>query len=65
MKKDYQTKKGRLTKRDYKADFRLADNDDFFGFTKENKTPFLVKLIYLAIMGYVLFYVYQAVTYII
>ena len=28
---DLQTKKGRLSKRDYKADFRLADNDDFMG----------------------------------
>jgi hypothetical protein len=32
MIQDYQNKKGRLTKRDYKADFKLADSDDFFGF---------------------------------
>ena len=37
MIKDFQTKKGRLTKKDYSADFRLADNDDFFGFQKEEK----------------------------
>jgi hypothetical protein len=61
---DFQTKKGRLTKRDYKADFRLADSDDFFGFTKKNKTPLLVKQLYAGIIGYTLFYTYQAITYI-
>jgi hypothetical protein len=30
--KDFANKKTRLNKRDYSADFRLADNDDFFGF---------------------------------
>lgn len=37
MIKDYQTSKGRLTKKDPSADFRLADNDDFFGFQKEEQ----------------------------
>lgn len=37
MIKDFQNAKGRLTKKDTSADFRLADNDDFFGFQKEEQ----------------------------
>jgi len=40
MIKDFQTKKGRLTKKDYSADFRLADNDDFFGFDANQSGDF-------------------------
>lgn len=32
---DYNTKAKRLSKKDYSADFRLADNDDFFGFSHQ------------------------------
>lgn len=32
MLKDYQTRENRLKRKDPSADFRLADNDDFFGF---------------------------------
>jgi hypothetical protein len=40
MIKDFQTRENRLKKRDYSADFRLADNDDFFGFNANEKMPF-------------------------
>lgn len=32
MFNDFVTRKQRLTRKDHKADFRLADSDDFFGF---------------------------------
>jgi hypothetical protein len=35
--KDFSNKKSRLTKRDYSADFRLADSDDFFGFDSKEE----------------------------
>lgn len=34
---DFATRKQRLSKKDPSADFRLADNDDFFGFQKEEQ----------------------------
>jgi len=37
MIQDFQTKQGRLTKRDYSADFRLADSDDFYGFDSKQE----------------------------
>lgn len=35
MIKDFQTRGNRLRRTDNGADFRLADNDDFFGFSSE------------------------------
>jgi len=45
--KDLQTRKKRMTKKKIEADFRLADNDDFFGFKKEDTglTLFQVSMI--------------------
>jgi len=51
MIQDFQTKKGRLNKRDYSADFRLADNDDFFGFKEEKGDLTLTQLILLVVIG--------------
>lgn len=49
--KDFQNKSGRLNKRDDKADFRLADNDDFFGFSPEdNKFMVAVEYILIALL---------------
>ncbi len=49
--KDYQTKKGRLTKKDYSADFRLADNDDFFGFSEQQGQFTSTQLILTVLIG--------------
>jgi hypothetical protein len=38
---DFQTRENRLKKRDYSADFRLADNDDFFGFSQQREFTLL------------------------
>ena len=48
---DYQTKKGRLKKKDYSADFRLADNDDFFGFKEETGDLTLTQVILTIVIG--------------
>ena len=66
MKKDFQTKKGRLTKRE----FDLQECDDSWGFENSplsinNKMPLWEKLLYAGILGYFAYYVYQAITYII
>ena len=37
MFKDLQSRENRLKRKDPSADFRLADNDDFFGFSKEEE----------------------------
>lgn len=34
---DLQSRENRLKRKDPSADFRLADNDDFFGFQKEEQ----------------------------
>jgi hypothetical protein len=51
MFKDYQNKKGRLTKRDYKADFNLADSDDFFGFDSKKEGFTLTQIILGAVIA--------------
>lgn len=48
--KDYQTKKGRLTKKEYDSDFRLADNDDFFGFDIKDEQFTFVEIITLGLV---------------
>ena len=70
MKKDYQTKKGRLKKRDYKVDFNLTEGDDSWGF---EESPLKLratisiweKILYTIIFAYFVYYIIQALTYII
>jgi hypothetical protein len=62
--KDFQNKKGRLTKRNDKADFRLADNDDFFGFSEPVKTETWEKIMLTLLALGAGYYIYQAITFI-
>jgi hypothetical protein len=49
---DFATKKQRLTKQKPKADFRLADNDDFYGYSKEEEGDLtLTQLILAVVLG--------------
>jgi hypothetical protein len=67
MIKDFQTRKNRLTKKDPSADFRLADNDDFFGFSQEEEGQFtLTQLILAVVLGlpvlYAIVWLFLAIT---
>jgi len=67
MKKDYQTKKGRLTK---KEDFKLIQGDDSWGFEEsplnlKPKVSKLEKLLYIIVALWYILYVFQAVSFII
>jgi hypothetical protein len=48
---DYVNRKQRLSKKDPSADFRLADNDDFFGFSKEEGHLTKTQLILAVVIG--------------
>ena len=62
---DFVTKKRRLTKKTPKADFRLADNDDFFGFSAESmELSTIEKIIYTIIAAGVAAYILQALLFI-
>jgi len=63
--KDFATKKTRLNKRDYSADFRLVDSDDFFGFSETTKTTWYEKIGYTIMTLAVGYYIYQGVMFII
>lgn len=49
MIQDFVNKKQRLTKKDPSADFRLADNDDFFGYS-QNEEGFTATQVVLAVI---------------
>ena len=42
MKKDFVTKKRRMTKKKMGAEFKLADSDDFFGFDGKEQESWMV-----------------------
>lgn len=63
---DFVTRKQRLTKAQPKVDFRLADNDDFFGFS-ENESPkvrMIWKVVIVLLVAYFTWYIFQAVSFI-
>lgn len=47
---DFVTRKQRLSKKDPSADFRLADNDDFFGFQTPEKGDLTATQLILALV---------------
>jgi hypothetical protein len=62
---DFVTKKQRLTKKQPQADFRLADNDDFFGFNSNTlKLSTTEKVTYAIIIGFFAWFVLQALQFI-
>jgi len=62
---DFVTKKKRLAKKKPQADFRLADSDDFFGFSAESmELSMIEKVIYTIIAIGVAVYILQALNFI-
>ena len=64
--KDYQTKKGRLTKKKLEADFNLADSDDFFGFNvnEPNTGETIWYIVSLILAMFAIAYIIKALIYI-
>lgn len=52
--KDFRTKQQRLKKMGQEANFKLADNDDFFGFQVTNEDESLLRITGYALAGIIL-----------
>lgn len=57
MFQDYKSAKDRLKKVDYSADFRLADNDDFYGFDSKEESDKFGKAIYILCIVAILYFI--------
>ena len=53
---DYTKRENRLKKKDYSVDFRLADNDDFFGFSEIKQNTTITDIV-LTVLGLVVLWV--------